>query len=117
MAVRGQWGAQTLDEFKPQPGAAEYEVDNAKVDPFTCSEFSTLLTNLDRKIIVLAGLATNFDIEMSARSANERDYGVIVLSDCVDRMLGKYSEMTITELLPYFGRVMTSAVFISELTE
>lgn len=115
MAVRGEWGSRTLDEFRPREGAPEYEIDNAKVDPFTCSEFATLLTNLERHVVVLVGLATNFGIEMTARSANERDYGVIVLSDCVDRMLGEYSERTLTELLPYFGRVMTSSEFLAEL--
>lgn len=115
MAVRGEWGSQTLDELKPRAGQPEYEIDNARVDPFTCSEFEALLRNLQRHIVVLVGLATNFGIEMTARSANERDYGVIVLSDCVDRMLGKYSELTITELLPYYGRVMTSEEFLTEL--
>lgn len=115
MAVRGSWGAATLTELAPRPGAREYEIDNAKVDPFTCSEFEPLLRNLDRHVLVLAGLATNFGIEMTARSANERDYGVIVLSDCVDRMLGDYSEATLHTLLPYFGRVMESARFIAEL--
>lgn len=117
MAVRGEWGSRTLDELQPQDPSLEFEVDNSKVDPFTCSEFSTLLTNLNRHIVVLAGLATNFGIEMTARSANEREYGVIVLSDCIDRMLGEYSEMTITELLPYYGRVMTSDEFLSEVEE
>lgn len=115
MAVRGQWGSETLDALKPREGRSEYVIDNARVDPFTCSEFETLLKNLERHIVVLVGLATNFGIEMTARSANERDYGVIVLSDCVDRMLGEYSELTITELLPYYGRVMTSNEFIDEL--
>jgi nicotinamidase-related amidase len=115
MAVRGTWGAATLEDLKPRPDAAEFEIDNAKVDPFTCSEFEPLLRNLDRHVLVLAGLATNFGIEMTARSANERDYGVVVLADCVDRMLGDYSEMTLTTLLPYFGRVMESATFIDEL--
>lgn len=117
MAVRGEWGARTLDELQPRNHRLEFEIDNAKVDPFTCSEFVTLLTNLERHIVVLAGLATNFGIEMTARSANERDYGVIVLSDCVDRMLGEYSEMTLRELLPYYGRVMASNDFITELGE
>jgi ureidoacrylate peracid hydrolase len=115
MAVRGTWGAATLEELKPQPGRPEFEIDNAKVDPFTCSEFQTLLRNLNRNVIVLAGLATNFGIEMTARSANEHEYGVVVLSDCTDRMLGEYSEQTLKVLLPYFGRVMESATFIDEL--
>lgn len=115
MAVRGSWGAATLDALKPRAGAPEFEIDNAKVDPFTCSEFEPLLRNLDRHVLVLAGLATNFGIEMTARSANERDYGVVVLADCVDRMLGDYSEMTLKTLLPYFGRVMESGAFVDEL--
>jgi nicotinamidase-related amidase len=115
MAVRGQWGSETLDELKPLTGQPEYEVNNARVDPFTCSEFEPLLRNMQRHIVVLVGLATNFGIEMTARSANERDYGVIVLSDCIDRMLGEYSELTITELLPYYGRVMTSDEFVAEI--
>lgn len=115
MAVRETWGAETIDDLKPRPGFPEYVIDNARVDPFTCSEFEPLLRNLQRHIVVLVGLATNFGIEMTARSANERDYGVVVLSDCVDRMLGEYSEKTLTELLPYYGRVMTSNEFIKEL--
>lgn len=115
MAVRGTWGAATLDELKPEPGRPEFEIDNAKVDPFTCSEFDVLLRNLNRHVLVLAGLATNFGIEMTARSANERDYGVVVLSDCTDRLLGDYSEATLRVLLPYFGRVMESAQFLQEL--
>lgn len=115
MAVRGTWGAATLDELKPEPGRPEFEIDNAKVDPFTCSEFDVLLRNLNRHVLVLAGLATNFGIEMTARSANEREYGVVVLSDCTDRLLGEYSEATLRVLLPYFGRVMESAAFLREL--
>ena len=115
MAVRGTWGAATLDALTPLPGRPEFEIDNAKVDPFTCSEFETLLRNLGRHVLVLAGLATNFGIEMTARSANEREYGVVVLEDCTDRMLGEYSEATLRVLLPYFGRVMGSATFIAEL--
>ncbi|MFC9978415.1 cysteine hydrolase family protein [Gordonia sp. NPDC127522] len=115
MAVRGEWGANTLDEIAPQPGRPEFVVDNAKVDPFTCSEFDVLLRNLGRNIVVIAGLATDFGVSMTARSANERDYGVVVLSDCTDRMLGEYSEMTMQKLFPFLGRVMTSAELLTEL--
>ena len=117
MAVRGEWGAETLEDLAPHVVATEYVVDNAKVDPFTGSEFETLLRSLDRHVLILAGLATNFGIEMTARSANERDYGVVVLSDCTDRMLGEYSELTLSVLLPYYGRVMTSNVLKAEFNE
>jgi nicotinamidase-related amidase len=115
MAVRGEWGAATLESLKPRPGFDEFEFDNAKVDPFTCTEFEVLLRNLERNTLILAGLSTNLGIEMTARSASDRDYGVVVLSDCTDRMFGEYSEMTMTQMLPYFGRVMTSDVLRDEL--
>lgn len=115
MSVRGTWGAEVIDELKPDPDRDEYVVENAKVDPFTGSEFSTLLTNLNKRILLLAGLATNLGIEMTARSGNERDYGVCILSDCIDRAFGEYSELTVTNLLPMYGRVATSAEIIGEL--
>jgi nicotinamidase-related amidase len=115
MAVRGDWGSETLEEIRPRPGFDEYEVENSRVDPFTTSEFEVLLKNLNRTILILVGLSTNLGIEMTARSATERDYGVVVLSDCVDRMFGEYTEMTLRELLPVFSRVTTSDVVTSEL--
>lgn len=117
MAVRGTWGAEVIDDLAPDPNRDEFVVHNAKVDPFTCSEFETLLTNLNRKVLLVAGLACNFGIEMTARSGNERDYGICVVSDCVDRFLGQYSEMTLTELLPIYGRVATSDEIIGELAQ
>ena len=115
MAVRGEWGAEVIDSLKPDPTKDEFVIHNAKVDPFTCSEFDILLRNLDRHVLLLGGLACNFGIEMTARSGNERDYGICVLSDCIDRFLGEYSEKTVTELLPLYGRVATADVIIREL--
>jgi nicotinamidase-related amidase len=115
MAVRGEWGAEVIDALKPDPNRDEFVIHNAKVDPFTCSEFDILLRNLNRHILLLGGLACNFGIEMTARSGNEHDYGICVLSDCIDRFLGEYSEKTVTELLPMYGRVATADEIIEEL--
>lgn len=117
MVVRGEWGASVLDSLKPDPSRDEFVVDNAKVDPFTCSEFEPLLRNLDRHLLILVGLAVNFGIEETARSGNERDYGIVVVRDCTDRLLGDYTEATFDELLPYFGRVASSDELIKEIQE
>jgi nicotinamidase-related amidase len=117
LAVRGQWGAEVIDYLRPDPDRDEYVVHNSKVDPFTCSEFEVLLRNLGRHVLLLVGIALNLGIEMTARSGNEREYGVCVLSDCVDRFLGDYSEKTLTELLPIYGRVATAAEIIAELEQ
>jgi nicotinamidase-related amidase len=115
MAVRGTWGAEVIDSLAPIPGKDEYVLHNSKVDPFTCTEFEVLLRNLGRHVLLLAGLALNLGIEMTARGGNEREYGVCVLSDCVDRTFGEYSEMTLTTLLPLYGRVATADDIIAEL--
>ncbi|MDT9600542.1 cysteine hydrolase family protein [Sphingosinicella rhizophila] len=115
IAVRGTWGAEVLDRLKPDPNRDEFAIENAKVDPFTCSEFEPLLRNLDRNILILVGLAVNFGIEMTARTASEKDYGACVLSDCTDRLFGTYTEATLTTLLPHYARVTTSEVVLEEL--
>lgn len=115
MAIRGTWGAAILDDVAMDPTRDEFAIDNGKVDPFTCTEFEVLLRNLNRNVIMIAGLACNFGVEMAARSGNERDYGICVVSDCVDRFLGDYTERTLTDLLPLYGRVETSDVLIREL--
>ena len=51
------------------------------------------------------------------RSPSCRDYGICVVSDCVDRFLGDYSERTLTDLLPLYGRVATTAEIIAELEQ
>lgn len=115
MAVRGTWGAEVIDSLAPIPGRDEYVVHNSKVDPFTCTEFEVLLRNLGRHTLLLAGLALNLGIEMTARSGNEREYGICVLSDCVDRTFGDYSDLTLTTLLPLYGRVARAEEIIAEL--
>jgi len=115
MAVRGSWGAEVIERLAPEPGRDEYVLHNSKVDPFTCTEFEVLLRNLGRHVLLLAGLATNLGVEMTARSGNEREYGICVLSDCVDRTFGDYSEQTITTIFPLFGRVATADEVIAEL--
>lgn len=117
MAVRGEWGAATLAEIAPEPGRPEWEIDNARVDPWPCTEFEPLIRNTERHVLIVAGLATDFGVSLTVRGANERDYGAIVLSDCTDRMLGEYSEMTMEKLFPYLGRVMTSDELIGELVD
>lgn len=115
MAVRGTWGAEVIDDLAPDPGRDEFVLDNPKVDPFTCSEFEVLLHNLDRHVLLLAGIATNMGIEMTVRSANERDYGICVLSDCIDRARGDYSRQTVESIFPMYGRVALAEDIIDEL--
>jgi nicotinamidase-related amidase len=115
IAVRGSWGADILEQLRPIAGRDEYVIENSKVDPFTCSEFEVLLRNLNRNVLILVGLAVNFGIEMTVRTASEKDYGACVLSDCTDRLFGAYTEATINVLLPHYARVMTSGTFLQEL--
>lgn len=115
VAIRGTWGAGVIDQLQPIAGRDEFTIENAKVDPFTCSEFEPLLRNLNRNILIIVGLAVNFGIEMTARTASEKDYGACVLSDCTDRLFGDYTEATLTTLLPHYARVTTSDILLAEL--
>jgi nicotinamidase-related amidase len=115
MCVRGTWGAAVIDDLAPDPDRDEYVMENPKADAFSCSEFEILLRNLDRHILLMTGIATNVGIEMTVRSANERDLGTCVLTDCIDRAWGDYSQQTIELILPLYGRVAQSDEILAEL--
>ncbi len=113
VCIQGTWGAQIIDEVKPEPG--DFIIDNPKVDPFTCTDFEAILRNLGRNVIIECGLATHLGVEMLARNASERDYGVVVLYDCTDRSLDDFSEAVFKNIFPMYGRVATSDEIIAEL--
>lgn len=113
VCVQGTWGAQVIDELKPEPG--DFVIDNPKVDPFNCTDFEAILRNKERNVIIECGLATHLGIEMLARNASDRDYGIVVLYDCTDRSFGEFSEEVFEKIFPMFGRVATSDEIIREL--
>ncbi len=79
-------------------------------------------TNLDQalrrrgiKTVILSGIATNFGVESTARSAQEYGYELIFAEDAMSSMSAEMHEFSTTKMFPTMGRVRQSAEIISAL--
>jgi nicotinamidase-related amidase len=78
--VEGSWGA----DFHPQltPTEGEIVVIKRGVSALAGTDLDAMLRSRGINTLVLAGIATNFVIEGTARHAVDEGYRVVVLSDC-----------------------------------
>ncbi len=59
--------------------------------------------------IVMAGIATNFGVESTARDAIERGYEVVFAEDAMTSMSKELHEFAVKNLFPVIGRVSSAA--------
>jgi nicotinamidase-related amidase len=65
--------------------------------------------------IVLAGVATNFGVESTAREAWQRNYAVVVAEDAVTSLAEDLHRFAIDRILPRIARVRPTAEIIGAL--
>ena len=73
--VEGTWGASIHDAVAPQDG--EPVVTKRGVSAFMASDLEPILKNKRIGTLLLAGVATNFVVEGTAREASDRGYDVV----------------------------------------
>ena len=111
----------------PQPPAAASElVPEAGYQPgedilitkrqwgaFHGTPLDQLLRRRGIKTIVMAGIATNFGVESTARAAAEHGYAVVFAEDAMTTMSAEMHAFAVGKLFPVIGRVR-STVEIAE---
>lgn len=102
----GTWGAEYIDELKPDTG--DYIVVKRKMDSFYNTELETLLRRLGRKTLIICGVVTNLCVEATVRGAVERDFNVIVLKDCTASENKEMQEFPMKAIFPLIANVTTS---------
>lgn len=100
---RGTWGAEFLEEIPP----GDYVIDKTRYSGFHNTALEALLRGLEVDTVMLAGVVTNVCVEATARDAFHRDFGFIVLRDCVAAFTAEAQEASL-KTLQIFGRVATS---------
>jgi nicotinamidase-related amidase len=78
--VQGTWGAEILDEIKPND--SDYVVDAPRRDRFFDSRLELILRKLGVSTLLFTGYASDGCVESTVRGADARDYKITVLSDC-----------------------------------
>ncbi|HEY4095943.1 MAG TPA: cysteine hydrolase, partial [Baekduia sp.] len=112
--VKGEWGAEIVDELAPQPGDVVVEGKRG-LDTFATTNLDFILRARGITTIALGGFLTNCCVESTMRTGYEKGYQVITLSDCVAATSAQEHENAIAYDYPMFSAVMTSEGFAREL--
>jgi nicotinamidase-related amidase len=61
------------------------------------------------KTVVLGGIATNFGVESTARTAYEQNYALVIAEDCCASASAELHDMAVKSIFPRIARVRQSA--------
>ena len=103
--VEGTWGATVHEALTPQ--ADEPVVTKRGVSAFMASDLETILKNKRIGTLLLAGVATNFVVEGSARDASDRGYNVVIVGDCCASMSQEAHDASLNTSLPFLSTIST----------
>lgn len=113
--IRGDWDAALPGELKPEKD--DIIVINFNSNAFLDSDLDRILRVGKIEHLFLAGVATNFVVESTARYAVEIGYDVTVLEDLCASFKDEWHDFAISQILPYFCNISKSTDFIASLTE
>jgi nicotinamidase-related amidase len=111
--VEGTWGAAIHEAVAPQEG--ESVVTKRSVSAFAGSDLANLLVASGITTLLLAGVATNFVVEGTAREAVDRGYSVFVVGDCCASLSQEAHDSSLNTALPFLATITTSEEAIAAL--
>jgi ureidoacrylate peracid hydrolase len=77
----GAWGSEIVSDLSPEDG--DVVVQKARYDAFYRTELERELRSRKIEVVAIAGVTTDCCVDSTARQAFIRDFGVLILSDCV----------------------------------
>jgi len=111
--MRGSWGAEVIDELKPQ--AEDIIIYNYSSSAFSYTELDLILRNKGITDLVLTGLVTNWVVESTARDATNRGYNIYTLSDCCQGVNEEMHKWSLANILSAIGSVIDSKSYVAFL--
>src|SRR5664280_1277431 len=112
--VKGTWGAAIVDELTPQEGDIVIEGKRG-LDTFASTNLDFILRSRGITTIALGGFLTNCCVESTMRSAYERGYDVITLTDCTATLSEEEQRFAVEKNFPMFSRPMAHDAFLEQL--
>ena len=110
--VKGTWGAEICDQMAPQEGDIIVEGKRG-LDTFATTNIDFILRSRGIETVALSGFLTNCCVESTMRTAYEKGYDVITLTDCTAATSGEEQRVATARDYPMFSQPMTSG----EVTE
>ena len=112
--VKGGWGAEIVADMAPQPGDIVLEGKRG-LDAFASTNLDFILRSKGIQTVALGGFLTNCCVESTMRSAYEKGFEVITLTDCVAATSAAEHDNAIAYDYPMFSKPMTGSAFVSAL--
>lgn len=112
--VKGTWGAEIVDDLAPQPDDIVIEGKRG-LDTFASTNLDFILRSKGIKTVALGGFLTNCCVESTMRSAYEKGFDVVTLTDCLAATSQAEHDNAIQYDYPMFSKPMTSSEFSSSL--
>jgi nicotinamidase-related amidase len=112
--VKGGWGAEIADPILPKEGDIVLEGKRG-LDAFGSANIDFVLRSKGIQTVVLAGFLTNCCVESSMRSAYEKGFEVVTLTDAVAATSQEEHDNAIKYDYPMFSKPMTTTEFIAAL--
>lgn len=110
----GTWGAEIIDELKPQQG--DIVIKKQRYDGYIGTNLDLILRTHGAKYLIFMGTATNICVESTIRHAFFLDYYPIIISDAVSPLGDeRIQQATLENIRLKFGWVATSASLLSAL--
>lgn len=115
---QGSRGAEIISELEPLPH--DVVIDKHRYDAFHNTRLETVLRTVRGlhgvDTVIIAGTVTEVCCETTARSAYSRDYKVAFASDATAALSPRAQEATEANISSFFGRVLTAADILTELS-
>jgi nicotinamidase-related amidase len=111
--LRGSWDAGVPEELAPGP--KDIIVINFNSSAFSHTDLDCMLRAKGVERLFLAGIATNWVVESTARYGAELGYEITVLEDCCQGFSDELHDFAIQKTLPYYASISTSAEFVASL--
>jgi nicotinamidase-related amidase len=111
---KGSWGAAIVDALEPKDSDIVIEGKRG-LDAFPSTNLDFILRSRDIRTVVLAGFLTNCCVESTMRSAYERGYEVITLTDCTATVSNAAQQAALTYDFGMFSHPMTHVEFMEAM--
>ena len=111
---KGSWGAAIADAMAPADGDIVIEGKRG-LDCFASTNIDFILRQRGITDLAIAGFLTNCCVESTMRSAYERGFRVVTLTDCTATLSPEEQEAAVTKNFPMFSRPITHDQFLDDL--
>jgi nicotinamidase-related amidase len=110
----GTWGAAIIDALKPRDGDIVVEGKRG-LDAFASTNLDFILRQRGVTDVAIAGFLTNCCVESTMRSAYERGFRVVTLTDCCATLSEEEQRVATEKDFAMFSRPMTHEALLAEL--